>query len=88
MEVFLCVGGVLLVVVLILFFYLLNTARKKVTPSTNIAGKKDLLPIYISLADKPQSIIQGMDKFKAEAQRRQALIPLRLGVFALRVLIH
>lgn len=71
MEAFICIGGVLLVTVLILFFYLLNTTRKKVTPSTNIAGKKDLLPVYISLADKPQSIIEGMDKLKADVQKTE-----------------
>lgn len=68
MENVICVGGILFVFVLIIFFYLLNTARKKVTPSTNIAGRKDRLPVYISLADKPQSIIQGMDKLKADVQ--------------------
>ena len=70
MESFLCVGGVILVAVVILFSYLLNTARK-VAPRTNIAGKKELLPVYISLADKPQSILQGMEKFRAEAQRTE-----------------
>jgi hypothetical protein len=30
-----------------------------------------LFPIYISLADKPQSIIQGMDKLKVEAQKTE-----------------
>jgi len=71
METFLCAGGALLVVALILFFYLLNTARKKVTPSTNIAGKKNLLPVYLSLADKPESIIQGMEKLKANVQKTE-----------------
>ena len=70
METILCVGGLLLVGVFILFSYLLNTARK-VAPSTNVAGKKELLPVYISLADKPQSIIQGMEKFRAEAQKTE-----------------
>jgi len=65
MEAFICVGGILLVFVLIIFFYLLNTARKKVAPA-NTLGKKDFLPIYISLADKPQSIMQGMDKLKVD----------------------
>jgi len=65
MEAFFCVGGILLVFVLIIFFYLLNTARKKVAPA-NTLGKKDYLPIYISLADKPQSIMQGMDKLKVD----------------------
>ena len=71
MENFICIGGILLVFVLIIFFYLLNTARKKTSPAKNIAGKKDLLPVYISLADKPQSIIQGMDKLKADVQKTE-----------------
>ena len=65
MDALICVGGILLVFVLIIFFYLLNTARKKVAPA-NTLGKKDYLPIYISLADKPQSIMQGMDKLKVD----------------------
>ena len=72
METFLCVGGLLLVGVFILFSYLLNTARK-VAPSTNIAGRKELLPVYISLADKPESIIRGMDKFKADTHRTETV---------------
>lgn len=72
METFLCVGGLLLVGVFILFSYLLNTARK-VAPSTNIAGKKDLLPVYISLADKPESIILRMDKFRTDAQKTESV---------------
>jgi len=70
MESFICVGGILLVLVPIIFFYLLNTARKKV-PAVNALGRKNLFPIYISLADKPQSIIQGMDKLKVEAQKTE-----------------
>ena len=68
MEILICGSGVLIVV---LFFYLLNTARKKVSPSTNIPGKKDLLPVYISLADQPETIIEGMDKLKVDAQKTE-----------------
>ena len=68
MEILICGIGVLIVV---LFFYLLNTARKKVAPSTNIPGKRDLLPVYISLADQPEVIIEGMDKLKADAQKTE-----------------
>ena len=71
METFICIGGVFLVCFLTIFFYLLNTARKKATPSTSIAGKKDLLPVYLSLADKPQSIIEGMDKLKADVHKTE-----------------
>jgi len=70
MEAFICIGGALLVGVLIIFSYLLNTARKKVS-AVNALGRKNLLPIYISLADKPQSIIQGMDKLKVDAQKTE-----------------
>ena len=70
MEAFICVGGILLVFVLIVFFYLLNTARKKVAPA-NTLGKKDYLPVYISLADKPQSIMLGMDKLKVDVQKTE-----------------
>jgi len=68
--VFVCAGA-LLIGTLILFFYLLNTARKKPAPSANAFGKKDLLPVYLSLADKPQSIIQGMDKLKVDVQKTE-----------------
>ena len=71
MDTVICVGGILFVFVLILFFYLLNTARKRNAPATNITGKKDFLPVYISLADKPQSIMQGMDKLKIEVRKTE-----------------
>jgi hypothetical protein len=71
MEAVICIGGILFVFVLIVFFYLLNTARKRNTPTRNITGKTDYLPVYISLADKPQSIMQGMDKLKAEVRKTE-----------------
>jgi hypothetical protein len=64
----LCVIGVIGVVILSLFFYLLNTARKKTAAATNVMGKKDYAPVYVSLADKPDSIIRGMDRFAREVQ--------------------
>lgn len=70
MEAFLCIGGILLVVVIIIFFYLLNTARKRVTV-TNTLGKKQLLPVYIALADKPTSIIQGMNKLRFNVNKTE-----------------
>ncbi len=70
MEAILCGGGILLVVVLIIFFYLLNTARKRVTETTSF-GKKQLLPVYISLADKPTSIIQGFNKLRYDVQKTE-----------------
>lgn len=67
---FLCIAGVLGVIVLSLFFYLLNTARKK-TPAPT-AGKKDYTPVYVSIADKPDSIMRGMDKFVKEVQKTES----------------
>src|SRR4030095_14884424 len=69
MENVICIGGILFVFVLIIFFYLFNTARKRNTPAKTIRGKNDYLPVYMSLADKPQSIMQGMDRLKVEVQR-------------------
>lgn len=62
--------GIILIIVL-LFFYLLNTARKK-TPPPSTLGKKDYTPVYVSIADKPDSIMRGMDKFVAEVQRTES----------------
>lgn len=62
--------GIILVIVL-LFFYLLNTARKK-TPAPSTTGKKDYTPVFVSIADKPDSIMQGMDKFVAEVQKTES----------------
>ncbi len=70
MEAFFCVGAILLVVILILFFYLLNTARKRVS-ETNSIGKKNMLPVYITLADKPTSIIQGMNKLRVDVNKTE-----------------
>jgi hypothetical protein len=67
MEV-LCIFGVIGIIILSLFFYLLNTARKKAPPVT---AKKEFTPVYVSLADKPLSIIQGMEKFVAEVNRTE-----------------
>jgi hypothetical protein len=54
----------------LLFFYLLNTARKK-TPAP-AAGKKDYTPVYLSIADDPDAVIQGMDNFVAEVQKTES----------------
>ena len=62
--------GIALIIVL-LFFYLLNTARKK-TPKPGALGKKDYTPVYVSIADKPDSIMRGMDKFVAEVQKTES----------------
>ncbi|HSB01215.1 MAG TPA: hypothetical protein VLE49_11230 [Anaerolineales bacterium] len=54
----------------LLFFYLLNTARKKTPPPT--AGKKEYTPVYVSIADQPDTVIQGMDTFVAQVQRTES----------------
>ncbi|HEY9526498.1 MAG TPA: hypothetical protein VIR02_05410 [Anaerolineales bacterium] len=67
MEIVICgslIGAVLL------FFYLLNTARKKTPPPA--AGRKDYTPVYLSIADDPDAVIEGMDKFVAEIQKTES----------------
>ena len=68
MEIILC-GS--LIVAVMLFFYLLNTARKTAGPAPT-AGKRDYTPVYLSIADDPDAIIQGMDKFVAEVQKTES----------------
>ena len=70
MEQFACLGIIVLVISLSVFFYLWNTARKN-TP-VPAAGKKDYQPVYISIADKPASIMRGMDKFVAEVAKTES----------------
>jgi len=70
MEQYFCLFVIIAVVSLSLFFYLLNTARKK-SPAP-VAGKKDYQPVYITIADKPDSILRGMDRFVAEVQRTES----------------
>lgn len=68
----LCIVAVIGIVILSLFFYLLNTARKKTAPAVNITGKKDYTPVYVSIADKPDSIMRGMDRFVREVQKTES----------------
>ena len=65
MEIILC-GS--LIGAILLFFYLLNTARKKNLPP----GRKEYSPVYLSIADDPDAVIQGMDKFVAEIQKTES----------------
>ena len=67
METLLCISAILAI---LLFFYLLNTARKKTTPSP--AGRKDYTPVYLSIADDPDAVIEGMDRFAAETQKTES----------------
>ena len=66
METLLCIIGIAAV---ILFFYLFNTARKK-TP-VPAAGKREYTPVYLSIADDPDAVIEGMDKFVADIQKTE-----------------
>jgi hypothetical protein len=72
MDAFICGTIIVGIVSIALFFYLLNTARKKVTPTTNAAGKKEFVPVYVSIADKPDSIMRGMDRFVAEVRHTES----------------
>jgi hypothetical protein len=73
MEQYFCLFGIIGLVTLFLFFYLLNTARKRNAPTTNtVTGKKEFLPVYVSIADKPDSILRGMDRFIAEVQQTES----------------
>ena len=56
MVTLLCISTILAI---ILFFYLLNTTRKKTSATT---GKKEYTPVYLSIADDPNAVIQSMDK--------------------------
>jgi hypothetical protein len=67
MEIILC-GS--LIGAVAFFFYLLNTARKKNPPPST--GRKDYTPVYLSIADDPDAVIQGMDKFVAEIQKTES----------------
>jgi hypothetical protein len=66
----LCVVGAIGIVIVSLFFYLLNTARKKTAPVAT--GGKNYTPVYVSIADKPDSIMLGMDKFVREVQKTES----------------
>lgn len=67
MEILLCgslIGAVLL------FYYLLNTARKKTSPQAG--GRKEYTPVYLSIADVPDAVMQGMDQFMARVQQTES----------------
>jgi hypothetical protein len=66
MEIVLC-GS--LIGALLLFFYLLNTARKK-APAPSV--RKEYTPVYVSIADDPDAVIQGMGKFVTEVQKTES----------------
>lgn len=67
MEILIC-GS--LIGAFLLFSYLLNTARKKTPPPA--AGRRDYTPVYLSIADDPDAVIEGMDKFAVEIQKTES----------------
>jgi hypothetical protein len=71
MESLICGFVILGVIGLALFFFLRNTARKK-SQSASTTGTKDYTPVYVSLADKPEPILRGMDRFVAEVNRTES----------------
>jgi len=71
MEELICSGIAIVIASLAVFSYLRNTARKRtVAPA---AGKKDYIPVYISVADKPVSIMRGMDRFVTEVNKTESV---------------
>jgi hypothetical protein len=70
MDIFMIGACGIIIAVVVIFFYLLNTARKKVKETTTL-GKKQLAPVYLTLADKPDSIIQGMKKLKLDVNKTE-----------------
>ncbi len=70
MDTLICAGSIILILSLVIFFYLLNTARKK-TP-VPAAGKKEYTPVYVSIADKADTVMRGMDKFVADVQKTES----------------
>lgn len=71
MEIFLCGAAIFGIIAISFFFYLLNTARKKGNVDKNQFGKTNYAPVYVSIADKPDSIIRGMNNFVKEAQKTE-----------------
>ncbi len=71
MESLICGTVILGVSGLSLFFFLRSTARKKSQPAA-FGGTKDYTPVYVSLADKPEPILRGMDKFVADVNRTES----------------
>jgi hypothetical protein len=70
MESLICTGTIIAITSLFLFLYLLNTARKK-TP-VPAAGKKAYTPVYVSIADRAETVMRGMDQFAADIQKTES----------------
>jgi hypothetical protein len=67
MTTLLCISTILAI---FLFFYLLNTARKNVPTGTT--SRKEYTPVYLSIADDPDAVIEGMDKVVREVQKTES----------------
>ena len=70
MEELICSGIIIFIVGLSIFVFLWNTARKKT--STPATANKDFQPVYISIADKPEAIIRGMEGFVAQVNKTES----------------
>jgi len=70
MESLFCGFVIIAIIGISVFFYLLNTARKKT--AVPVSGKKEFMPIYVSIADKPDAIMRGMDQFVADVQKTES----------------
>jgi len=70
MEGLICLALVAFAVFISLFFHFLNTGRKKFK-AQNTDTKKEYAPLYVSIADKPDAIIRGINKFIADASRTE-----------------
>lgn len=70
MEELICPGIIIIIITLSVFFYLRNTARKN-KPTTKLT-KRDYQPVYVSIADKPDSIMRGMDRFVADVNKTES----------------
>ncbi|MCC6259278.1 MAG: hypothetical protein IT311_00330 [Anaerolineales bacterium] len=68
----LCVVGIFGIIAIMLFVYLLNTARKKTPPPSAATSIKDYAPVYVSIADKPNSILRGMDQFAKDLRKTES----------------
>jgi hypothetical protein len=73
---------------LVLFLILYNISRRK-PPAKDAAAKKDFTPVFITIADKPDSVMRGMDNLSARAEQTdtagQRWWWLPLAIFAVGV---
>ena len=85
MEGLICIGVVVFLIVIVLFFHFLNTGRKKFKIQKPNA-KKEYAPLYVSIADKPDAIIRGINKFVSDttstekASDRWSWIPMLIFI--------